>query len=63
MVNIDLGSVAVKCKKLPNYLRKSIKRILHFNTMSYTLKCKIRNVRVQHHDLISVLTMVWLIKI
>jgi len=57
MVNIDLGSVAVKCKKLPNSLRKSIKRILHFN-MSYTLKCKIRNVRVQQHDLISVLIMV-----
>ena len=56
------GSVAVKCEKkfifcnviffclkLPNSSRKPIKKILYFIT-SYTSKCKIRNVRVQHHD-------------
>ena len=34
---------------MPNSSRKSIKNFLHFK-ISYTLKCKIQNVRVQQHN-------------
>ena len=52
--NSFIGSVAVKCKrkfclKMPNSLRKPIQKCLHFK-MSYTSKCKIRNIKVQQDN-------------
>ena len=42
---------------MPNSWRKSIKKFLHFKFF-YILKCKIRNVRVQQHNLY----MIWIIR-